>query len=233
MSYSEDENLQDHLQDDIVKEALASGQDLREYSKQVEVELASSEQASIQDYISQAGNIAQLHNQISSCDGILARMENLLLTFQTDLGSISSEILNLQQESVDMNLRLKNRQGVRGELSQFVDDLVVTEQLIFAIMETPVSEQQFLEQLQVLDHKIEFLKEQSFREARAAQDVKDVLDKLKIKAVAKIRENFLLKINQFKKTVSNYQIPQNTMLRFKFYFQFLLQKVNREVASEI
>ena len=75
MSYSEDENLQDHLQDDIVKEALASGQDLREYSKQVEVELASCEQASIQDYISQAGNIAQLHNQISSCDGILARME--------------------------------------------------------------------------------------------------------------------------------------------------------------
>ena len=232
MSYSEDENLQDHLQDDIVKEALASGQDLREYSKQVEVELASSEQASIQDYISQAGNIAQLHNQISSCDGILARMENLLLTFQTDLGSISSEILNLQQESVDMNLRLKNRQGVRGELSQFVDDLVVTEQLIFTIMETPVNEQQFLEQLQVLDHKIEFLKEQSFCEARAAQDVKDVLDKLKIKAVAKIREYFLLKINQFKKPLANYQIPQNAMLRFKFYFQFL-QKVNREVASEI
>ena len=232
MSYAEDENLQDHLQDEIVKEALASGQDLREYSKQVEVELASSEQASIQDYISQAGNIAQLHNQISSCDGILARMENLLLSFQTDLGSISSEILSLQQESVDMNLRLKNRQGVRGELSQFVDDLVVTEQLIFTIMETPVSEQQFLEQLQVLDHKIEFLKEQSFCEARAAQDVKDVLDKLKIKAVAKIREYFLLKINQFKKPLANYQIPQNAMLRFKFYFQFL-QKVNREVASEI
>ena len=232
MSYAEDENLQDHLQDEIVKEALASGQDLREYSKQVEVELASSEQASIQDYISQAGNIAQLHNQISSCDGILARMENLLLSFQTDLGSISSEILSLQQESVDMNLRLKNRQGVRGELSQFVDDLVVTEQLISTIMETPVSEQQFLEQLQVLDHKIEFLKEQSFREARAAQDVKDVLDKLKIKAVAKIREYFLLKINQFKKPLANYQIPQNAMLRFKFYFQFL-QKVNREVASEI
>jgi len=232
MSYGDDENLQDHLQDDIVKEALASGQDLREYSKQVEAELASCEQASIQDYISQAGNIAQLHNQISSCDGILARMENLLLTFQTDLGSISSEILSLQQESVDMNLRLKNRQGVRGELSQFVDDLVVTEQLISTIMETPVSEQMFLEQLQVLDHKIEFLKEQSFREARAAQDVKDVLEKLKIKSVAKIREYFLLKINQFKKPLANYQIPQNAMLRFKFYFQFL-QKVNREVASEI
>ena len=86
---------------------------------------------------------------------------------------------------------------VRGELSQFVDDLVVTEQLISTILETPVSEQLFLEQLQVcvvhglkklqsltplqvLDHKIAFLKEQSFREARGAADVKDVLEKLKV-----------------------------------------------------
>ena len=92
-------------------------------------------------------------------------MENLLLSFQSDLGSISTEILSLQQQSVEMNLRLKNRQAVRkksefgitveiddqvrGELSQFVDDLVVTEQLISTILETPVSEQLFLEQLQV------------------------------------------------------------------------------------
>ena len=88
------------------------------------------EEVSVADYISQAGNIAQLHNQISSCDGILEKMETMLLSFQTDLGSISSEILSLQQQSVEMNLRLKNRQRVRGELSQFVDDLVVTELLI-------------------------------------------------------------------------------------------------------
>ena len=196
MSFDDDESINDHLQDDIVKEAMESGQDLRDYSKQIESELVACEQVSIQDYISQAGNIAQLHSQISSCDGILERMENLLLSFQTDLGSISSEILSLQQESVEMNLRLKNRQSVRGELSQFVDDLVVTEQLIVTIMETPVGEPLFLEQLQILDHKIEFLKEQSFKEARAAQDVKDVLEKLKIKAVAKIREYFLLDLLQ-------------------------------------
>ena len=100
---------------------------------------------------------------MSSCDGILARMESLLLTFQSDLGSISSEIMSLQQQSVEMNLKLTNRQAVRGELSQFVDDLVVTEQLITTITDTPVSEQAFLEQLQILDHKIAFLKEQSFR----------------------------------------------------------------------
>lgn len=220
--------------------------------RQVEAELGAAEQASIADYISQSGNIAQLHNQVaggekilkmnktnivrnaqvSSCDSILARMENLLLSFQTDLGSISTEILSLQQQSVEMNLRLRNRQAVRGELSQFVDDLVVTEQLIQTILDTPVTEQAFLEQLQVLDHKIAFIKEQGFREARAAVDVRDVLEKLKVKAVTKIREFLLLKINQLKKPLANFQIPQNAMLRFKFYFRFL-QSVNREVAREV
>ena len=72
---------------------------------QVEDELDAAESASIKDYITESGNIAALHNQISSCDGILARMEGLLTAFQTDLGSISSEILSLQQQSVEMNLR--------------------------------------------------------------------------------------------------------------------------------
>ena len=58
------------------------------------------------------------------------RMESMLQTFQSDLGSISSEIIHLQQQSVDMNLRLKNRQAVRGQLSQFVDDMTVPEAMI-------------------------------------------------------------------------------------------------------
>ena len=146
----EEGSLEDSLQDSVVREALEGGLDLRDYSKlvkllywhhsklslsrQIEDELAAAEKASIADYISQSGNIAQLHNQVtiaknhlrnsckleelavfqvSSCDSILARMENLLLSFQSDLGSISTEILSLQQQSVEMNLRLKNRQAVR------------------------------------------------------------------------------------------------------------------------
>lgn len=57
-------------------------------------------------------------------------MENMLVSFQSDLGSISSEILSLQQQSVQMNLKLRNRQAVRGELSQFVNDMVIPEGMI-------------------------------------------------------------------------------------------------------
>lgn len=65
-----------------------------------------------------------------SSDALAQRMEQMLSTFQCDLSSISSEIQTLQEQSVAMNLRLKNRQAVRSQLSQLVDELVVPANMI-------------------------------------------------------------------------------------------------------
>jgi len=232
-----DSHIQANLEDSVVQQALKSGVDLREYSKQVEDELREVEEGSIQDYIQQAESIAGLHQQIVECDSLLGSMERMLLNFQSDLGSISSEILSLQQQSVHMNIKLKNRQSIRGELTQFVDEMAVPEEMILTITEASTGSLQqdngaFLEQLQNLDHKINFLKEQSFRDAKSATDVKEIVDKLKQKSVFKIREFLLDKINTFKKPMTNYHIPQNTLLKFRFYFKFLMAH-NREVAKEI
>merc|ERR1712141_470458 len=40
------------------------------------------------------------------------------------------------------------------------------------------------------------------------------------------------KINLFKKPMANYHIPQNTILKFRFYFKFLVAN-NRDIAKEI
>ncbi|GCB82482.1 hypothetical protein scyTo_0021623 [Scyliorhinus torazame] len=125
-----DTHIQANLEDELVKEALKTGVDLRHYSKQVETELQHIEHASIKDYIKESQNIASLHNQITVCDTILERMEQMLSTFQCDLSSISSEIQTLQEQSIAMNIKLKNRQSVRSELSQLVDELVVPNSMI-------------------------------------------------------------------------------------------------------
>ncbi|KAG7500856.1 hypothetical protein JOB18_031814 [Solea senegalensis] len=227
-----DIHIQANLEDDLVKEALKTGVDLRQYSKQVEVELQRIEQVSIRDYIKESQNIALLHNQITACDAILERMEGMLSGFQSDLSSISSEIQTLQQQSVSMNVRLKNRQAIRSHLSQLVDELVVPGAMISTILESPVMEQDFLEQLHELNNKINFAKELSFRETLACSDIQDIVDRLKIKAVSKIREFILQKIYSFRKPMTNYQIPQNTLLKYRFFYQFLLAN-ERTVAKEI
>ncbi|XP_008302374.1 vacuolar protein sorting-associated protein 52 homolog isoform X1 [Stegastes partitus] len=227
-----DIHIQANLEDDLVKEALKTGVDLRQYSKQVEAELQRIEQASIKDYIKESQNIALLHNQITACDSILERMEGMLSGFQSDLSSISSEIQTLQQQSVSMNVRLKNRQAVRSHLSQLVDELVVPGAMISTILDSPVTEQEFLEQLHELNNKINFAKELSFRETLACSDIQDIVDRLKLKAVSKIREFILQKIYSFRKPMTNYQIPQNTLLKYRFFYQFLLAN-ERTVAKEI
>ncbi|XP_060916043.1 vacuolar protein sorting-associated protein 52 homolog isoform X1 [Labrus mixtus] len=227
-----DIHIQANLEDDLVKEALKTGVDLRQYSKQVESELQRIEQASIKDYIKESQNIALLHNQITACDSILERMEGMLSGFQSDLSSISSEIQTLQQQSVSMNVRLKNRQAVRSHLSQLVDELVVPGTMISTILDSPVTEQEFLEQLHELNNKINFAKELSFRETLACSDIQDIVDRLKLKAVSKIREFILQKIYSFRKPMTNYQIPQNTLLKYRFFYQFLLAN-ERSVAKEI
>lgn len=99
-------------------------------------------------------------------------------------------------------------------------------------MNVPVTEKEFLTQLQTLNHKISFVKEQSFREAKACLDVKDVIDKLKVKAMSKIRTYLLEQIYKFRKPMTNYQVPQNNMLKYKFFFEFILSN-ERNVAEEI
>uniref|UniRef100_A0A671TIT6 Vacuolar protein sorting-associated protein 52 homolog n=1 Tax=Sparus aurata TaxID=8175 RepID=A0A671TIT6_SPAAU len=216
----------------VVFSVCFQGVDLRQYSKQVESELQRIEQASIKDYIKESQNIALLHNQITACDSILERMEGMLSGFQSDLSSISSEIQTLQQQSVSMNVRLKNRQAVRSHLSQLVDELVVPGAMISTILDSPVTEQEFLEQLHELNNKINFAKELSFRETLACSDIQDIVDRLKLKAVSKIREFILQKIYSFRKPMTNYQIPQNTLLKYRFFYQFLLAN-ERTVAKEI
>uniref|UniRef100_A0A8C4R357 Vacuolar protein sorting-associated protein 52 homolog n=2 Tax=Eptatretus burgeri TaxID=7764 RepID=A0A8C4R357_EPTBU len=227
-----DVHIQANLGDSLVQEALKTGVDLRQYSKQVEAELQQIEHASIRDYIKESQNIASLHHQIGACDTILQRMEEMLTTFQSDLQSISAEIQSLQEESLAMNVKLRNRQAVRGELSQLVDELAVPEHMVTVILDVPVTAQTFMEQLQELNNKINFAKEQAFRDTLACRDVQDVLLKLKLKAISKIREFVLQKIYSFRKPMTNYQVAQNTLLKFRFFFEFLLTN-ERQVAKEV
>lgn len=227
-----DVHIQANLEDALVQEALKTGVDLRQYSKQVELELQEVERASIRDYIKESENIASLHNQITACDAILERMEQMLGSFQSDLSSISSEIRTLQEQSVAMNLRLRNRRLVRLQLGQLLEELVVPGAMISTILEAPVTEPEFLEQLQELNGKINSVKEQAFRETVACADVQHILEKLKIKAVTKIRDFVLQKIYSFRKPMTNYQIPQNTLLKYRFFYQFLLGN-ERTVAQEL
>lgn len=103
------------------------------------------------------------------------------------------------------------------------------------IMEGQLTERSFLESLHELNHKINFLYEKTPGEIKCFNDIHELLYKLKIKAIARIREFIMQKIFQFRKPMTNYQITQDTLTKNRFFYKFLIlhdKVVARECRDE-
>uniref|UniRef100_A0AC34GWI9 Vacuolar protein sorting-associated protein 52 homolog n=1 Tax=Panagrolaimus sp. ES5 TaxID=591445 RepID=A0AC34GWI9_9BILA len=220
------------IDDEFVRASLSSGMDLRQYSEKLENELAGAHQLAVDHCIEEADKLAELHEQIVECEATFAGIENIFSTFLAELGTVGSDMRSLQEQSVVINQQLHNRQRVRGELSQFVDDMVVPHTMIKGILEKDANDGIFLEQLHELQHKLQFVKAQEFKDVKSVMDVHDVIENLKFKALEKIREWLLTKISLFKKPLTNYQIPQNALLKNRFFYEFLLAN-DRQLAREV
>lgn len=69
------------------------------------------------------------------------------------------------------------------------------------------------------------MKERDFNDCRAVSDVKVVVEKLKLKAVGKIREFLLHKIFQFRRPMANYQMLQNQLLNYRYIVLYTNQHI--------
>jgi len=224
-----DGHIQANLEDEIVKEALDKGLDLRVYSRQIESQLHEIERASVHDYVQESPHMAALHSKIQSCDGVLERMEAMLGQFQSDLGNISGEIQSLQDQSLSMNIKLKNRKKVQASLSDYVGGMSISDQLADTI-HNGVIDDMYADALEQLDKKLAYVAAKE--ESAATDEVSAELDVLLAKASARVREFVLGKIYGVRKPMSNLQMQQNTLLKMSEAFRFLAKR-SKSIAVEI
>eukprot|EP00644_Phytophthora_capsici_P013698 jgi/Phyca11/117494/e_gw1.33.423.1 len=227
-----DDYLELFQQDGVIKEALSKGVDLREYVQQIDQELRAAEAASVEQYVMKSSDIVELHDEVQDCDNLLAKMQEMLLGFQADLGGISDEIRHLQDESIGMNVKLKNRRETEEKLQSYLDQVAVAPSLVKTIDEGEVNEV-YLHALVTLNGKLRYTalsdpdpSGSSFdlvpSQTAAFNDVDAQLKKLKARAVARIREFLLAKMNEVKKPKTNVQmVQQNTLLPMKYLVTFL------------
>ncbi len=245
-----DEDLDLFQKDDIVKQALSEGVDLKGYRDDIEVELRELEANSVNEYMTQSGKLLALKQEILSCDSILACMHELLLGFQADLDGISDEVKHLQDQSISMNIQLKNCRAAEGLLSQYVGKVVVTPELVSTIC-GDVNDA-YLECLIALSSKDKYVKQIEAdegpsdgeadgpvtlgippSETGAAMEVSPHLSTLCASAAKKSHAYLLGKIAELQKPNTNVQILQNTsLLRYKYLMEFLTETDER-AAEEI
>nr|CAB3500490.1 unnamed protein product [Digitaria exilis] len=231
------EGLQQELDncknDKEVANILANGIKLREYTKGVENNIRQIELDSIQDYIKESENLVLLHDQIRDCDNILSQMEMVLTGFQTEIGSISSEIKVLQEKSMDMGLKLKNRKAAESKLSKFVEDIIVPPRMIDIIVDGEVNDE-YMKTLETLSKKIKFIDaDPMVKSSKALKDVQPEVERLRQKAVSKIFEFVIQKFYALRKPKTNIQIlQQSILLKYKYTITFLKEHA-KEIYAEV
>eukprot|EP00611_Tribonema_gayanum_P019451 TRINITY_DN336_c0_g1_i1.p1 TRINITY_DN336_c0_g1~~TRINITY_DN336_c0_g1_i1.p1 ORF type:complete len:749 (+),score=271.71 TRINITY_DN336_c0_g1_i1:64-2247(+) len=238
-----DEDLRRFQTDDIVRQALSQGVDLRGYSRDIETELREVEMDSVREYVSQSDKVLELHNEIQGCDAILARMQEMLLGFQADLGGISDEIRHLQDESISLNVRLKNRRAAEARLAKFLENVLIPPELASAICGDEVNER-YLDRLVELNSKLRYVLQTgpvgdgssldvAPADTMTAREVRPHLEKLRAKACARARDYLLSRISELRKPKTNVQIIQKTaLLKYKYLVQFLSENAP-ETAEEV
>uniref|UniRef100_A0A0D9VVB5 Vacuolar protein sorting-associated protein 52 A n=1 Tax=Leersia perrieri TaxID=77586 RepID=A0A0D9VVB5_9ORYZ len=227
------QELEDCKDDEEVANILANGIKLRDYTKGVENNIRQIELDSIQDYIGESENLVSLHDQICDCDNILSQMETLLTGFQTEIGSISSEIKVLQEKSMDMGLKLKNRKAAESKLSKFVEDIIVPPRMIDIIVDGEVNDE-YMKTLETLSRKIKFIEADAMvKSSKALKDVQPEVERLRQKAVSKIFEFVIQKFYALRKPKTNIQIlQQSVLLKYKYTIVFLKEHA-KEIYAEV
>ncbi|GAB4861175.1 Vacuolar protein sorting-associated protein 52 [Ancistrocladus abbreviatus] len=210
------QELEECKEDDVVANILSNGTKLRDYTKGVEINLRQVELDSIQDYIKESDNLVSLHDQIHDCDGVLSQMEALLSGFQTEIGSISSDIRALQEKSVDMDLKLKNRKVAESKLAKFVEDIIVPPWMIDVIVDGEVNDD-YMRTLLLLSRKLKFVDgDHLIKTSEVLKDVQPELDRLRQKAALKVFRFFVQKLYVLRKPKTNIQIlQQSVLLKYK------------------
>ena len=151
-----DADLTNFAQDGVIREALSRGVDLRLYARTVDAELRSMEMLSIGDYVAEADAIAGLFEQIVGCESVLGDMQRMLGAFQANLGGISAEIRQLQEQSLSLSARMANRKSLNNVLRSFLAKVSVPELLIEAITEGTMDDAWFATHLRQLSEKLAF-----------------------------------------------------------------------------
>ncbi|GMP63011.1 hypothetical protein CsSME_00024877 [Camellia sinensis var. sinensis] len=213
-----EQELEECKNDDVVANILSKGTKLREYTKGVENNLRQVELESV---------------QIRDCDSILSQMETLLGGFQAEIGSISSDIKILQEKSMDMGLKLKNRKVAESKLAKFVEDIIVPPRMIDIIVDGEVNDE-YMRTLEILSKKLKFVEvDLMVKTSKALKDVQPELERLRQKAVAKVFEFIVQKLYALRKPKTNIQIlQQSVLLKYKYIISFLMEH-GKEVYTEV
>ncbi|KAI0368152.1 Vps52-domain-containing protein [Pilatotrama ljubarskyi] len=178
-----------------------------------------------------ARDFVELHEQVHTSVSLLDSLENFLSTFQKDLSAVSGQISNLQDRSKDIDNRLKSRRRIEKPLANLLVDLCIPPALATLILDTRVGED-WIPAITEFERKLDTLKVRV--RVKAARDLSEVAEGLRIVAATKLRTFFLSLLEPIRTSMTtNLQVIQSSVwMKYRPLYVFL-QRHAPNVAHEV
>ncbi|KAL0577068.1 Vacuolar protein sorting-associated protein 52 [Marasmius crinis-equi] len=178
-----------------------------------------------------AKEFVDLHDQVQTSVDLLDSLESFLSTFQTDLSAVSGQISELQDRSNDIDNRLKSRRKIEKPLSNLITDITIPPSVAATILDSDVSEA-WIPAIETFERQLEMTKTRA--RVKAARDLNEVAEGLRIVASTKLRAFFLALLQPIRSSVTtNMQVIQTSVfLKYRSLFAFL-QRQSALVANEV
>lgn len=235
-----EKDLERFQQEDIVEEALYKEVNLQEYSDSLNKDLDSVCEEAVNDYLNEVNNFANLNENINKCDSILEKMQSILGIFQNNLQGISKEIKVLQNNSYDMNVKLKNRKEVEDDIRLFLNKTALTDELVLNLTNDDVSDN-YGEYLEMLNDRWKYINQSNEDkelndiipcETQTAKDLKPELQKLINCSIIKSKNFLLSEFHEMKDGETNSEMIQQKLVSNKYILEFLRDN-SMETYNEI
>lgn len=227
-------SLQDEEPESEVFKLLEGSGDLQAYKVHLSEELKSIEANLVSNYLANTDSLLSLYQETQNCESILVSMEETLSGFADSLRGVSDDIRQLQQRSEELSVQLKSRSETQEQLIGFIDSVIISPDLVKVICEEEdCGSARFLGAIDQLTRKLA-------AHASKPQDLASVresgpeLEKLKLKAIQRVRDFLGLKVNALKQPRTNIQILQrNVLVNLRGLTKFLKQIDNGVYFTEI
>ncbi|KAK5574786.1 hypothetical protein RB653_010039 [Dictyostelium firmibasis] len=218
---------------ELIKEALIKGYDLRQYSKDVENNLNQMDKLTINDYFQERENFLTLYSQIQVVDGVLETLETMLNNYYNDLKSIGSEMNSLQERSMSMNHKLNNRKLFDEKLSKFLDAVIIDPEFYNDLTNSKNEiNDYYISNLTKLDTKITLFDDYKKISPTICSMNEPQLSKLTVASIQKIQKFLANTLNSNFKKLSEKKQKQKQLANMGYLFQFLF-KYSQYIASEV
>ncbi|KAL2315926.1 GARP complex subunit Vps52 [Schizosaccharomyces pombe] len=193
------------------------------------------QRASTQDVYDGSGDDL---NKLDSLKSVLNDVLSSLERFQVDLDVATSDIYKVSERSNKIQVNLNNLKAVESALGAEIDGAILPPDLIKTISTGDMDHPSWNSALEKLTSFLEGGEDDSslgsmFNSLQINKDQKKLVDKLRDKAIERIRNYIVVTIKMFRQAfVDVFPIRKHRLIANKNYYLFLF-KFNRKLALEL